>query len=52
MRKFSATEQKVIKYIVSRKRIEQMSFATLFIELMPTLAIAKIDKGIRMYCRA
>lgn len=51
MRKFSVTEREVINYIVSREKIEQMCFGTLFLELMPTLAIKKTDKGIRMYCK-
>lgn len=50
MRKFSPTEQKVIKYIVSREKVEQMCFSTLFIEFMPTIAIEQTEDGLlRMY---
>lgn len=52
MRKFSTIEKEVIKYIVSRDRIESMSFSTLFLRLMPTLAIEQTERGLRIYCKA
>lgn len=51
MRKFSSTEQEVIKYIVSQELIEAKSFSTLFMKLMPFFAVEQIEDGVRMYCR-
>lgn len=49
MRKFSPIEQEVIKYIVSQGKMEEMCFSTLFIELMPTIALESTEDGLRIY---
>ena len=49
MRKFSPIEQEVIKYIVSQGKMEEMCFSTLFIELMPTIALESTENGLRIY---